>query len=207
MNHICFDIGNVLMHVNFEPFYKKMENTISSICQPELFLQEMEKLDFLGATDLKKALKWRYGIKNRYDYEELKETWNKTIIPNDQMMNFISSLKYEGIKIALLSNMGRDHAEYIRKVYPELFDVDVVHLSYEVGSFKPQKLFYQSFLLSHEEFSGSVYLDDNKENVIIGAKFKFNAIYFNLEELTKDQNPSVLKKTLNNIKNKILLGY
>lgn len=205
--HIAFDIGNVLLHYELPIFREAMIER--RLCfyddEVDLFITEAEHLCYIGATTLEKRLISKFPYLRDNDKNELIQIWNKTIYPNKQMINFMHELKHDGIKIALLSNIGLEHAEYIKNTWPEIFDMSVCHLSHEVGAFKPTKLFYQSFLLEHEEFSGCIYLDDIKENVIAGSKFKFNAIEFNLDKISKEK-PSVLKNKLKEIKEKILFG-
>ena len=69
------------------------------------------------------------------------------------MMDFLKELENQDVKIALLSNMGLEHATFIRESLPELFQGRLLHLSCEVGARKPTKLYYQSFLQDHDEFT------------------------------------------------------
>lgn len=206
--HIAFDIGNVLLHYNLDVFKYEMkrQNLLSTDAEVDLFVSEAEHLSYIGATNLSKRLDSKFPTLTKENKSLIMQAWNNTISPNYQMLNFMKDLKNEHIKIALLSNMGLEHAKHIEKNYPEVFDVNVCHLSYEVGAFKPTKLFYQSFLLEHEEFLGCVYLDDLKENIIAGSKFKFNSVHFDLNKISKEQ-PSVFKKKLKEIKEKIILNH
>lgn len=203
--HIAFDIGNVLFYYNLETFYAEMkrQNLLSTNDEVDLFVSEAEHLSYIGATNLSKRLSSKFSHLTEDNKKLVIDAWNNTITPNYQMFNFIKDLKNENVKIALLSNMGLEHAEYIDKNYPEVFQGNVCHLSYEVGAFKPTKLFYQSFLLDHEEFLGCIYLDDLKENIITGAKFKFNGIHFDLNKISKE--PLLFKNKLNEIKEKVIL--
>lgn len=212
MQCIAFDIGNVLCHFNIDEFYNKsVENHSDPVSSKELIkdlIESLEYLDYIGAATISTEIRKKFkNVFTEEQIEKIVDTWNKTVWPNEQMMNFISSLKYDNIKIALLSNMGRDHAAFLKNTYPSLFEVDVIHLSYEIGSFKPHKLFFQSFLMSHEEYAGCVYLDDKKENIVSAAKMKFNAVHFDLDSLTQNQPPSTLKRKLKEIKDKMSKGY
>jgi len=204
--HVAFDIGNVLCH--FDPtiynkeLHRMIHHDVRFIYWENVVphLENMEKLDYLGMINRSKHLETTFRINNA-DY--LNDIWNSTVTINNQMMNFLVKLKDAGVKIALLSNMGPDHAKYLREKYPELFDKTIQHLSFEAGAFKPSKLFYQSFLMSNEDFAGCVYLDDVKENIISGTKMKFDAIHFDLRDFEK---PSELKKRLETIYDKITTG-
>lgn len=208
-NKIAFDIGNVLCHVNFSKFYFTMSDSrlLKTFDNVQMFLDEHEKLDYLGITNIRQSLLHTLPQLSESETNKIVDIWNSAVTISDQMMNFMDTLRHKNIQIALLSNMGLAHAEYLKNTYPELFNVQVAHLSCDVGSFKPHKLFYQSFLLEHEDFSGCIYLDDLKDNIAIGSKMKFDAIHFDLEELTENQPPSVLKKKLDFISKRLENGY
>lgn len=203
MPHVAFDIGNVLCHCDMETYkneiYKKLYNSCSYLDKNYMltFIESMEKLDYLGMIDRD------FYLEKLCNTDGLMNVWNSIVYPEPQMMNFLVKLKDAGVKIALLSNMGPDHAKHLREKYPELFDKTIQHLSFEVGAFKPTKLFYQSFLMSNEDFAGCVYLDDVKENIIAGTKMKFDAIHFDLRDFKKQ---SELKKRLETIYDKIISG-
>ena len=62
----------------------------------------------------------------------------------------------------------------------------------------------QSFLLNNEDFAGSLFLDDRKENVIAAAKQKFDALQFCISDMEK---PSDLKKFLDDINGRMKRGW
>ena len=204
---IAFDIGNVLVHFKLDVFRKEMnKHNLMPESDVDLFVADAEHLSYIGASTLEKQLRLKFPGLTVDAKNALLEAWNNTITPNVHMMNFMTDLKSEGVKIALLSNMGLEHAKHISKKYPEVFEGNFCHLSFEVGAFKPTKLFYQSFLLDHEDFLGCVYLDDLKENIEAGANFKFKGIHFDLNNYN-DASLSILKKKLKEIKTKVLAAY
>lgn len=214
---VAFDLGNVLFDIDMNPLYKAMYNYGLSTADVDIFLERNFYLDFNGTLHIRQAIQMELerslnlrnsDLRERLVYEGLAEvvnSWNKCITLNEQMSNFVANLKSEGVKIAILSNIGKEHAEFALSKYPDFFKmIDVKHFSYEVGASKPQKLFFQSFLLDYNEYSGCVFLDDRRENVLSAGKFRFDAVHFDLKELTKDKLPSILKKKLISIRNRIL---
>lgn len=202
--HIAFDLGNVIFNYDLDDFIKNINyNIFSSDEEARIFVQESEHLSYIGATTLYKRLSHKFSYLSENDKKDIINTWNAIIYPDTKMLKFIKELKKENVKIALLSNMGLEHAEYLRNKYPEVFDVEAIHLSYEVGAFKPTKLFYQSFLLEYPDFSGCVYLDDLEENILMGSKFKFNSILFDLKKLSQGSKKN-FKLNLDKIKKQIL---
>jgi FMN phosphatase YigB (HAD superfamily) len=173
------------------------------------FINDLEYGCNMGMLTLSQALRVRFpeifanGQMDKY-WNEIEAAWNDSLRENDIMMNFVSTLKSEGVKIALLSNIGLDHAKFIRSNCSEVFNRCIQHFSFEVGAAKPQMLYYQSFLLNNEDFAGCVYLDDRKENIVAGAKQKFDAIHFDLDDLKK---PSNIKQALYKIKERMQKGW
>ncbi len=209
--HVAFDIGQVLCHCDMDKYINEIcDKKVNDHGFPSVYfpgykntvlrtLESIEKFDYLGMINRNFYLEKMCNINTN----GLNEVWNSIVYPNDMMMNFLVKLKDAGVKIGLLSNMGPDHAKYLREEYPELFHKTIQHLSFEVGAFKPTKLFYQSFLMSNEDFAGCVYLDDVKENIVMGTKMGFDSIHFDLRDFKK---PSELKKRLNILYDKITTG-
>jgi len=198
MRPVAFDIGNVLVKINFEPFKE---------CWQQLGLHHHEDyMDFLldlhgqqdvGLTTIRRAIKERFynNLPRPMDsvLSNLEVAWDKIIIPNDKMIKFMNSLRDDGHPVALWSNMGKEHAELIEDEYPEIIEGKITHLSCEVGARKPTKLYYQSFLLDHPEFKGCVYLDDLVPNIERAKSYGVEAIHF---ELDKEVENDTLSKRI-----------
>lgn len=194
MSYVAFDIGNVLVKVDLGIFGNKYHKYCNV---PEDYMDFLSDLHYgqdIGVTTIRSALKDKYGgfITKSNLTEEivqgLEDAWDQVIIPNQKMLNFVSKLKADGVNVALLSNMGPEHAAFIRKEYPEIFESCILHLSYEVGARKPTKLFYQSFLCDHPDFVGCVYLDDLDANIEAGHKYGFNCHKFELDDFDMQQD-------------------
>ncbi len=204
--HVAFDIGQVLCNFNIDKYIVEIHSRVQhnirfmDIKNVHKHLETMEKLDYLGIVDRSQYLEDLFQLRNTKNLDNI---WNSTVCPNEQMLNFIVKLKSIGVKIALLSNMGPDHGKHLKQICPELFEKTIQHLSFEVGAFKPTKLFYQSFLMSNEDFAGCIYLDDVKENIIAGTKMGFESIHFDLRDFKKSVE---LKKRLDFIYDKITTG-
>ena len=191
------DIGNVIYHLNIESSF--------DVTMYEL-LEEYDKYTYIGLIDFREIYKkyeeLSFPYNEELDYKYYLNKWNNTIQLNQTMLSFMKDLHKDNVKIALLSNIGKEHSEVIRSNKELMGIVDILHFSCEVGAYKPQKLFFQSFLLQNYDYSGCVFLDDIDENVESADSFKFQAIKFDLEELSKD--PDKLKSTLDKIKYKVL---
>jgi FMN phosphatase YigB (HAD superfamily) len=183
--HVAFDIGNVLVEMKLDIFTSELKKYIPADEDPNFLLEDLQAAQDIGLNTVRRYLQTHYGIKDASVLNILMNAWNASLIPNHMMLNFMDNLKSEGVKIALLSNMGMEHAAYLRQSCPVMFDGHVEHLSYEVGARKPTKLYFQSFLMDHDEFTGAVYLDDRDENLMIGKKYSFKSFKFDLDYILK----------------------
>lgn len=191
--HAVFDIGNVLVHVNLEIFIDTFNNLLAQ--KPEyklglnaggmVFLEHLQPYNDIGLTTVERTLALRFPYLTPRDITDLMDAWYKTITPNEMMLNFIKDLKFDGVKIALLSNIGFEHRDYLKNLCPDLFNNTIEHFSCEVGARKPNKIYFQSFLTDHGDFSGAVYLDDRPENLKAGESYTFKSYKFDLDEITK----------------------
>lgn len=184
VKYIALDIGNVLYHCDFNPFLKTLSKQLGiSIADAQYFLSRTQKLHDLGYTVMTDELRDHFHIKSEVVIEEILEAWNNSVKPNLSILTHLDDLEFNGkIKIALLSNIGLEHASNIDKVLEEnhLMEQTIKHFSCFVGARKPSALFYQSFLMQYPEFKGCLYIDDVAENLAMGQKFGFDSQQFNL---------------------------
>jgi FMN phosphatase YigB (HAD superfamily) len=132
-------------------------------------------------------LKDKFNVKSPFIIRELVAHWNSSITINEEIMHMLVNLRDEAgnrPKIALLSNIGIEHAEMMEDVLSEdfFFERSIKHFSCFVGARKPSALYYQSFLMQYPEFQGSLYVDDLQENLDAGAKFGFKPYKFDLND-------------------------
>ena len=198
--HIAVDIGNVLCEVNLENFTNRIEKSIPHAKDIWTFMVSHQSLWDLGYTTVLDAVRDRYSITLPDELKEVSDAWNSTIMVNGTMFNLLESLKGSGVKIAFLSNMGAEHAEYLKKICPKMFEGCIEHLSFEVGARKPSLLYYQSFLLNNDEFAGAVFIDDRLENLKAAKKLRFKPYHFELDKMLELPS-SQMKQELDKIKN------
>lgn len=195
MKYICLDIGNVLCEVHSEPFLAQISSTFNvTIPDASRFLKRFQQLHDLGFTTMADELKDTFDVKSPIIIDRLVDSWNSSIVPNMKILDALCDLSESShdLQVALLSNIGVEHADMMEEklAHRNLYPKAIKHFSCYVGARKPSSLFYQSFLLQYPEFYGSLYVDDLKENLDAGAKFKFVPFHFDL----KEQNfPSKIK--------------
>lgn len=182
IDKIAFDVGNVLVNLNFDPFFKVYrELGLDREDDPMDFLNGLHGQQDVGLTTISRAAKERFALPKRQAWQ-LEEAWLEIIQPNFEMLSLVQDMHGMGFEIALLSNMGWEHADMIRRKFPSVFDRCLLHLSCEVGARKPSKLFYQSFLWDYPRFAGCPYIDDLDKNLKVGKSYGFIPIRFALDD-------------------------
>jgi FMN phosphatase YigB (HAD superfamily) len=181
--HIAFDVGNVLIQVDLEEFFVEFKR-FGLRADPLTFINDIQARQDIGLETLREALGTRFGLSGS-QVKRLEKAWDDTIKPNYEMLNFVDGLKAARTKVAILSNMGPEHAACIRKEHSRVFNGCKLHLSSEVGARKPSKLYYQSFLMQHPSFRGCLFLDDRVENLVAAEEFGFKCRHFKLSRFAK----------------------
>lgn len=205
----AFDIGNVLCHFDINIFnnvvcylHSTYLNSSAENKKISNYIDYIQKYQDLGITTVGQSFTNKFKRLVNYS-DEITKAWNDTLAPSEMMLNELDKLREEGIKIALLSNMGHEHLSHLREICPRMFKDTIQHISCEVGARKPSKLFFQSFLMDHEEFKGCVYIDDLNENLQVGKKYSFKTCQFDLKEQSK-LSLSQQKQELDRIRKMIL---
>ena len=192
MQCIAVDLGNVMLSVDLKKFTNELDKYVveadKAFHNSLFFLEHLQTHQEIGLTTVARALKIEYDFNNGI-IASLLEAWNEVIKPNEMMLVMLNNLKKLGIKIAILSNIGEEHTNYIKETYPQIFQNNELWLSYEVGARKPSKLFFQSFLQDNPEWKGAPFIDDRKENLKIASLYGFNTVHFNLDKVMEYKDP------------------
>lgn len=195
MIYVCLDVGNVLVHSKFDEFLKKLSKSLNITIEDAMyFMNRTQKLHDLGCTKMADELRDHFKIKSPVTMDELLSYWNDVIIPSGHIIGLLNDLsKNHKVKVALLSNVGLEHAERMGEVLSHVmvndtfFDNAVKFFSCHVGARKPTLLYYHLFLELHPEFKHAVYIDDLHENLDASKQFHFNTFHFSLEEIEKSK--------------------
>jgi hypothetical protein len=184
--NLCLDIGNVICKINFNPFIDLLSKHLN-ITREDVwyFLNRVQKLHDMGLTQMEDELKDHFKIKSPVIINELIDTWNKTLIPNTDIINFINEYSSTNkIEIALLSNIGFEHADWFNNNV--IINNSIKYFSCFVGARKPSFIYYQSFLQMYPQFKECIYLDDNTDNLNSSLKNGLSGRYFNLQDYKDD---------------------
>lgn len=210
MKYVCMDIGNVLVKVNMSSFSKKLSKTLNiTLEDANYFMNRTQKLHDLGLTKMQDELRDHFHIKSSIIIDELIQEWNAVITPADYIIDIlIEMMDKNDLKIALLSNIGLEHAEQITSdvnYNKKFFGNTINFFSCNVGARKPSLVYYNTFLQLHPEFKGCLYVDDLWENLYASEQFGFKTCRFALDEIIEENYiKDIYDFEVNNLKKTIL---
>lgn len=197
MKYIALDIGNVICHANMSHFISDISETFNiSIDEASRFLKSFQQMHDLGLTNMESQLRVWFDCKSEVTTSKLIENWCNSIIANPVMIKMLNKLLDNNVQVALLSNIGVEHAEMMKQKLPGIYDRAVKHFSCFVGARKPSMLYYQSFLLQYPEFKGCLYLDDLVENLEASKQFGFQTYHFSLEDYGISYHANEIEKIM-----------
>lgn len=200
MKYVALDIGNVLCHVDFNEFLRDLSSELNITLEDALyFLNRSQKLHDLGLTMMKDELHDHFKIKSPVIIERLLLSWNRSIVPNHQVLDMYNTLtQNHNLKVALLSNIGIEHAKQAETIlnFGGFFDNAIKHFSCNVGARKPTSIYYQSFLMEHPEFHGCVYVDDVIENLETGTRYGFRPYHFDMSKMDVTEELQEIEKLI-----------
>lgn len=186
--NVAFDIGDVLFHFNPDPLLNiilELQITEDRGTACEFIGGHFQHLQEIGLYTLAQSF---FQLKKQLSTEDLKaitEKWRETFTPSVPMIDLVKELLDNDYTVALLSNIGPDHAELVRDICP-IFNKCLQHFSCEVGARKPSLLFFQSFSLQYGWGKLSKYFDDRLDNITVGNKF-YDSTVFNLKSFSSDE--------------------
>lgn len=186
MEYIALDIGNVLCRVDFRKFTFAISRiTNLSTWEVGRKINRSQKIRDVGLLSMTDILESEFGIKSQPVIDDLISIWNEQVVSFDlNVLDFFESKK--DLQIALLSNVGLEHSNMIKNYFnyfteDSRFKNAIFYFSCDLGTRKPNTLYYSNFLSIHPEFKGCIYLDDLRENLDTASKLGFNSVEFNLE--------------------------
>ncbi len=184
---IVFDLGNVLIPIDWPRSKKCFENISNTTISPEIETQ-LEEI----ATASEKGLITENEFRERFcaalkasiDKETFDKCWNSIIIDYPQQSRLLTYLLAEKYDIYILSNLNSIHYRYIKtlplwdeKPFKKLF------LSFRMLSVKPEKEIFEKLIkeinVKPEEI---IYFDDRTDHIATARSMGINAV------IVKDRN-------------------
>lgn len=184
IRNIIFDLGNVLVNVEYERFQKKIfECGVSEERYNDFFkggnyrLLGYESGDINTNEFVSKCIK---GLGLNLNSGEYAEAFNDMFSEITPMSGLVTKLAEEGkYNLFLLSNTSPLHFEYIKAKYAYVNLLHKFGLSYELKSLKPDEIIYQR-AVEHLGVNPreSLFIDDLAENCAGAEKFGIRTICY-----------------------------
>jgi putative hydrolase of the HAD superfamily len=191
---VIFDYGEVLCHRPTGKELGQMASLFGADAESFRSLWERNRPAF-DRGDLTAKVYWSMlatdaGAKvTSQQLEDLKkwdvEMWAKV---NPVMINWARSLRAEGFKIGLLSNMHRDMIEHCRSTFPWLNDFHFQTFSADVRMVKPDPAIYQHTLQGlGVSAARALFIDDREPNIVAARALGIRAIRFRSVPQLRDE--------------------
>jgi glucose-1-phosphatase len=184
IRNIIFDLGNVLVNVEYERFRKKIHDSgVKSEVYDNFFMGGNYRLLGYESGEISTEdfiTKCINGLGLQMSRSEYAEAFNDMFSEIPEMSNVVRKFHSEGKhRLFLLSNTSPLHFEYISRRFDYIALLSKYGLSYELKSLKPEKAIYEKAI----EFLGiipeeSIFIDDLEENCVAAAKFGIKTINY-----------------------------
>lgn len=194
--YIAFDLGNVLCRLDLDLFVNELveQGLFKNYNEGNRFLESVQGKQDIGIINIETALFTFFPGLDAGLLSYLKAKWLETLLPIEYMNVLLNSLVENGFKIALLSNIGFEHAEFLRKACP-IYSSCIQFFSCEVGARKPSMIYFKTFLEEYPEFKFRPYFDDRIENVDSANRNGLLGIQFNIHDESGDKEAYTKLKT------------
>ncbi len=194
IKNIIFDLGNVLVNVEYERFiYKLKVNGVDDETYCNFF--KGGKYRLLGyesgeiSTDefIDKCIN-RLNLK--MERNDFADAFNDVFSEITPMSSLVRKLSVENnYNLFLLSNTSPLHFEYIKQKYDYVNLLQKFALSYELKSLKPDDIIYERTIEQLAiEPAESVFIDDLEENCIAAQKYGIKTICYDKNDHNKFAN-------------------
>lgn len=176
---IAFDVGNVLIDTGPFPgsIIARLARKID--IPAEILFQKIEEaLPKLEANHIVLG-----EIFSKRMAPKIKKLYQKTaasvFVPNQELLQVAVTLK-NNYRVGLLSNVDKYLAKItlFQETYAN-FDPNLIVLSYQVKTRKPEEKIYRLFLAKADcQAAECLFLDDQKENIVTAQKIGFKTVWF-----------------------------
>jgi FMN phosphatase YigB (HAD superfamily) len=193
---VAFDIGNVLFHFDLTPLLDLLiglnivENTSLAY---EFMGGSFQHSQEIGLYDIKQSFYQLNPHLSNKTLQDIHDRWMETFSPSLPMIDLVEELIGNNYDVALLSNIGPDHAYFVRDNC-KIFNKCIQHFSCDVGARKPTRLFFQSFLINYGWGREVKYFDDRQDNITMGNEYH-NGILFDINNFRSDEEAAKNMRT------------
>ncbi len=188
IRNIIFDLGNVLVNVEYGRFINKLiANGVTEEAYMTFFkggnyrLLGYESGDITTDEFITRSLA---GLNLEMEQDDYANAFNDMFSEIEPMSALVRRLKAEdNYRLFLLSNTSPLHFEYIKQKYDYVNLLEKYALSYELRSLKPESEIYERAIkhlgIVPEE---SIFIDDLEENCEAALKFGINTICYDKDD-------------------------
>ncbi len=191
IQHIIFDLGGVLVNLNFDAFYEALADLLGTT-RDQLYLNASNQIhtDYMcGKMDSDTYVKKIADLYRRnVSVDEFRQVWNIIIDgQKDDVVALIDRIP-SSYHISLLSNTDPWHFGYSQKHYPVFRRFSEFFLSYEMQLLKPNQAIYEAVVRRLDTLPGTcVFIDDLAENIEAARACGMHGIHFrNAEQLQQE---------------------
>lgn len=188
IKNIIFDLGNVLVNVEYERFINKV---LASGVTEERYKDFFKGANYrlLGyesgeITTEQFAQRCIDGLSLKMSISEFSESFNDMFSEINEMSSLVKELAESGkYGLYLLSNTSPLHFEYIKENYSYVNLLHKFALSYELKALKPDDEIYER-TISHLSIDPeeSLFIDDLPENCEAAKKFGIRTICYDKKD-------------------------
>ena len=189
---IIFDLGNVIVKVNWNTFYKKaVVKSNKSLQYIKKYCENPSKniIDFeLGKINSEEFYnKITNDLCLKMSFKDFKAAYCNIFPLNENVAGIIKKLK-KNYRLVLLSNTDKLHFEFIKNKYKIVDIFDEYVLSYKEGCRKPNPLIFLKAIKKAKAMPfNCLYFDDIPEFVLAARMLGIKAFqYKNFEKLKND---------------------
>lgn len=180
-----FDIGNVIIGVDFIPALKRLIPSDTS--DPETRLHQLlERKDEFEAGRIKPDVYFPWAMQTlgyTGPAERFMDAWVDIFSPNKAMWESIEMLHQKGHRLLLFSNINNPHKQYLLDQYPIFNCFSGGIFSYQTGHIKPEKEIYELAVKQYQlEPEKTAYIDDLPENIKGGKKMGFRCHQYRVDK-------------------------
>lgn len=131
MKYIALDIGNVISYANMDAFIKNVSDTFNvSHEETARWLKSFQQIHDLGLTTMDLQLRNYFHCQSETTIKRLTGHWNDCVFGCPAVLEMLRDLvENHNTKIALLSNIGVEHAELMPSKLMTIYEGAIKHFS------------------------------------------------------------------------------
>ncbi|MBN2789010.1 MAG: hypothetical protein JXR69_02325 [Candidatus Delongbacteria bacterium] len=167
MKTLIFDLGNVLINVDTDKLINKLKDTfVLSIEEMENFEKAHHHSFYTGRiSGMEFYQKFKSTSQTDVTYDDFATLWSNIFSYNKEMIEYISKLPVDDIRIVIASNTDPIHIGHIKENFPLPFEYSEF-FSYDEGFIKPEDGFYIKLISKYSiDLKNAIFFDDLEQNI------------------------------------------